>query len=422
MRLDLRAITSRYSVIVDLFHSHICSRKTALDSFSPPTLPSLSHSLPCTMAAPNEIPQPQPPSSPVADPDRARALLRELSASMGVAPDSEEGLAALQAFIRSSSTSARSTTPPPLQAPTSPAVTPPDAPVEDAAPGTTERLPTESATDPFAPRDVLMGEAPTSPADDSTSRGPPPSQTPSRLSSTSTLTPSTSPVRAPATHETTLEHDERVEPRAPGTPPVSTPARSIPADSPLVSRAQLTDPRSGARPDAEMEWRMYGPNCRLELVSRESKDDGCPVYPPVPCSTCTEGKAVCTGVNGIKCARCKGRHSVCSLYQDTFEGRARSRALIKGRKFVESQLEAGPSTKPESASTVVTRSKKRVRVESPTPSSSPASNDSPAPSSCHSCVAVASAFRDVVVAAANDFVRSLENQGSSSKGQGKRRA
>ncbi|KAI5988728.1 hypothetical protein EDD15DRAFT_2198819 [Pisolithus albus] len=250
------------------------------------------------MAAPIDVPQPQPPSSPVADPDRARALLRELSASMGVAPDSEEGLVALQAFIRSSSTSARSTTPPPLQAPTAPAVTPSDAPMEDAAPADTVHpfaddvsqptvtSPTsapEGAADPLVSPDVAMGEAPAPsseeaaptslpnivisldlPQSDSSSGIPAPSPTPSDQSLSSTLTPTSSPARAQPPRSPTPERAEPIEPPAPTTPPPSAPTPSIPNDSPLASCAQLLDPRAGSRPDTEMEWHMFPPNCRLQ--------------------------------------------------------------------------------------------------------------------------------------------------------------
>ncbi|KAI6004152.1 hypothetical protein EDD15DRAFT_2458796 [Pisolithus albus] len=240
------------------------------------------------MAVPNDIPQPQPPSSPVADPDHARALLRELSASMGVAPDSKEGLATLQAFIRSSSTSARSTTPPPLQAPTAPAVTPSDAPMEDAAPPLTER-PTvdvvtqsaatppvpasEGASVPLASMDVAMDEAPAPSSEggapthlpnivisldpsqsDSSSSVPAPSPTPSDRSLSSTLTPTSSPARAQPPRNPSPERAEPIEPPAPTTPPPSASTPSIPNDSPLASCAQLLDPRAGSRPDTEMEW------------------------------------------------------------------------------------------------------------------------------------------------------------------------
>ncbi|KAI5992738.1 hypothetical protein EDD15DRAFT_2368021 [Pisolithus albus] len=66
------------------------------------------------MTTSNSDVTPQLPLSPTIDSDHTHTLLRELSASMGIAPDSEEGLATLQAFIRSSRATARSaTTPPP---------------------------------------------------------------------------------------------------------------------------------------------------------------------------------------------------------------------------------------------------------------------------------------------------------------------
>ncbi|KAI5989663.1 hypothetical protein EDD15DRAFT_2370344 [Pisolithus albus] len=413
------------------------------------------------MAAPNDVAQPQHPPSPVADPDRTRALLRELSASMGVAPDSEEGLAALQAFIRSSSTSARSTTPPPLQAPTAPAVTPSDAPMEDAAPPLTER-PTvdivpqsaatspvpasEGATVPLASMDVAMDEAPAPsseggapthlpnivisldlPQSDSSSGVPAPSPTPSDRSLSSTLTPTSSPARAQPPRNPTPERAEPIEPPAPTTPPPSASTPSIPHDSPLASCAQLLDPRAGSRLDTEMEWRMFPPNCRLQYVPRDSEVGGSTVYPPVPCSGCIEGKAVCSGAFGIKCARCKARHSMCSHY-DTFEGHARAKALITGRKLIGGQPSTDASIKSEPGPSRVTQPRKRVRLLPPSSSSSPIPDDSPHPSTSRtsstpddSALTTAFAIRDAVVAAVEAFDQTLEEHGLSSKAKGKRR-
>ncbi|KAI5982066.1 hypothetical protein EDD15DRAFT_2203339 [Pisolithus albus] len=405
------------------------------------------------MAAPNDVPQPQPPSSPVADPDHARALLRELSASMGVAPDSEEGLAALQAFIRSSSTSARSTTPPPLQAPTAPAVTTSDTPMEDAAPPLTER-PTvdvvpqsaatspvpasEGATVPLASIDVAMDEAPAPsseggalthlpnivisldlPQSDSSSGVPAPSPTPSDRSLSSTLTPTSSPARAQPPRNPMPERAEPIEPPAPTTPPPSASTPSIPNDSPLASCAQLLDPRAGSRPDTEMEWHMFPPNCCLQYVPRDSEVGGSTVYPPVACSGCIEGKAVCSGALSIKCARCKARHSVCSHYhayplplfqQDTYEGRARAKALITGRKLVGGQPSTDALVKSEPG------------PSSPIPDDSPLASTSRTSSTPdNSTLAIALAIHDAVVAAVEAFDQTLEEHRLSSKAKGKRR-
>ncbi|KAI5985303.1 hypothetical protein EDD15DRAFT_2200752 [Pisolithus albus] len=423
------------------------------------------------MTTTNDDAQPQPPSSPVTDPNRTRALLRELSVSMGIAPDSEEGLATLQAFIRSSSTSAHSTTPAPPLDPAAAVASPSDAPMEDAAPADTMHLfaddvsqptvtsPTsapEGAADPLVSPDVAMGEAPAPPSEeaaptslpnivisldlpqsDSSSGVPAPSPTPSDQSLSSTLTPTSSPARAQPPRSPTPERTEPIEPPAPTMPPPSAPTPSIPNDSPLASCAQLLDPRAGSRPDTEMEWRMFPPNCRLQYVPRDSEVGGSTVYPPVACSGCIEGKAVCSGALGIKCARCKARHSVCSHYhayplpffqQDTFEGRARAKALITGRKLVGGQPSTEASVKSEPGPSRETRPRKRVRLLPPSSSSSPIPDDSPHPSTSRtsstpddSALATAFAIRDAVVAAVEAFDQTLEEHGLSSKAKGKRR-
>ncbi|KAI5992684.1 hypothetical protein EDD15DRAFT_2367958 [Pisolithus albus] len=360
------------------------------------------------MAAPNDVAQPQHPPSPVADPDRTRALLRELSASMGVAPDSEEGLAALQAFIRSSSTSARSTTPPPLQAPTTHAVTPSDAPMEDAAPPLTER-PTvdivpqsaatspvpasEGATVPLASIDVAMDEAPAPSSEGGA---------PTHLPNITDLYPQPSPLHPPWLALNPLE-----------APCPSTLNRSSPRLLPrplLLLPPPLLDPRAGSRLDTEMEWRMFPPNCRLQYVPRDSEVGGSTVYPPVPCSGCIEA-----------------RHSVCSHY-DTFEGRARAKALITGRKLVGGQPSTDASIKSEPGPSRVTWPRKRVRLLPPSSSSSPIPDDSPHPSTSRasstpddSALATAFAIRDAVVAAVEAFDQTLEEHRLSSKAKGKRR-
>lgn len=142
----------------------------------------------------------------------------------------------------------------------------------------------------------------------------PPSPIPSHRSSTSALTPSSSPARPQAPRDPSQERDELVESSLRGTPVSSEPAPAIPADPPLASHARLLDPRAGFRIDTEMEWRAFEPNWRLQYVARDSRVGGHTVYPPVACSGCIEGKAVCSGVVGVKCARCKARHSVCSHY------------------------------------------------------------------------------------------------------------
>lgn len=181
--------------------------------------------------------------------------------------------------------------------------------VDASSVGASLDVPMDDAPAPNSDRPVV-----TVLPDDPRSPTAPPSPTPSHHSSASTLTPSSSPVRPPASRDPSLERDELLEPSPQGTPPPSTSVSAIPTDSPLASRARLVDSRSGSRLDTETEWRTFEPNWRLQLVSRDSNEGGHTVYPPVACSTCTEAKAVCSGVNGVKCARCKARHSVCSLY------------------------------------------------------------------------------------------------------------
>lgn len=126
-----------------------------------------------------------------------------------------------------------------------------------------------------------------------------------------------------------------------------------------------------------------------------------------------------------------------SLQQDTYEGRARARALITGRKLVGGPIATEGSIKVEPGSSRVTRPKKRVRLLPPSSSSSPVSNDTPPPSSStthlpstsrtssstdDSALAIALAIRDAVVAAVEAFDQALEEQGLLSKAQGKRRA
>lgn len=176
----------------------------------------------------------------------------------------------------------------------------PDVPMADA-----------SALDSDHPIVTVLPDDPRSPAT-------PPSLTPSHHSSASTLTPCSSPVRTRPPHDSPPEQDELVEPSSQGTPLSSTLVPAIPADTPLASCARLLAPRTGSRLDSEMEWRAFEPNWRLQYLPRDSKDGGHTVYPPVACSGCVEGKAVCSGVVGVKCARCKARHSVCSLYVSSF--------------------------------------------------------------------------------------------------------
>ncbi|KAI5985829.1 hypothetical protein EDD15DRAFT_2373716 [Pisolithus albus] len=410
------------------------------------------------MAAPNDVAQPQHLPSPVADPDRTRALLRELSASMGVAPDSEEGLAALQAFIRSSSTSARSTTPPPLQAPTAPALTPSDAPMEDAAPPLTER-PTvdvvpqsaatspvpasEGATVPLASIDVAMDEAPAPSSEggapthlpnivisldpsqsDSSSSVPAPSPTPSDRSLSSTLTPTSSLARAQPPRSPTPERTEPIEPLAPTTPPPSASTPSIPHDSPLASCAQLLDPRAGSRLDTEMEWRMFPPNCRLQYVPRDSERGPRHKMRPL------QSEAFC--VLALRESSFLASPSMLTLFPSYSRTLSKAAPELRRSLPAVSSLGGQPSTdtsiKSEPGPSRVTWPRKRVRLLPPSSSSSPIPDDSPHPSTSRasstpddSALATAFAIRDAVVAAVEAFDQTLEEHRLSSKAKGKRR-
>lgn len=153
---------------------------------------------------------------------------------------------------------------------------------------------------------------------------PPPS------SPSSALTPSSSPTRTP----TGPEIDQLGDTQRMPTPTAGNVLLSIPPESPLAGRARLEDTRSGVRVDTDMEWRIYAPDCHLGYVPRDSKDGGSVVYPPKPCKSCLDATAVCSGVGGLKCARCKARHAVCSLYVSPFLHSLRSSSSqpISGRQ------------------------------------------------------------------------------------------
>ncbi|KAI6169012.1 hypothetical protein EDD17DRAFT_1749454 [Pisolithus thermaeus] len=79
-------------------------------------------------------------------------------------------------------------------------------------------------------------------------------------------------------------------------------------------------------------------------------------------------KTVCDGVIGIKCARCKAKHSRRSLYEDTPEGCACARALIAEEVPVEDQAPVPatpPAIKADPLSKRATRPRKKVRIDAP---------------------------------------------------------
>ncbi|KIK31370.1 hypothetical protein PISMIDRAFT_5836 [Pisolithus microcarpus 441] len=109
----------------------------------------------------------------------------------------------------------------------------------------------------------------------------PPSPTPPYPSSTSTLTPSSSPIHSLPPHDAAPDQDELTEPSPRGTPPSAT-VLMIPVDSPLVSQAQLVDSRSGSHLNTEMEWRAFEPNWHLQLVPHNLKDSSSPASNETP--------------------------------------------------------------------------------------------------------------------------------------------
>ncbi|KAI5997127.1 hypothetical protein EDD15DRAFT_2364618 [Pisolithus albus] len=148
---------------------------------------------------------------------------------------------------------------------------------------------------------------------------------------------------------------------------------SIPLGFPLVDLMCFDKARTGVRVDSHMEWHMFAPDWHLKYVPRSSKEGGYVAYLPLACTNCIAAKTVCSGIDGIKCARCKIRHLVCLLYKDTAEGCARVKALIAGKTPVKNQastsgtpatVKSNPGTKHSACP------KKRVRLEASLPSPS----------------------------------------------------
>lgn len=82
---------------------------------------------------------------------------------------------------------------------------------------------------------------------------------------------------------------------------------------------------------------------------------GYTVYPPMACFSCVDSKVICSGVNGVKCARCKVRHRVCSLYV-SFLARPPSFSLYSN-SF--SKIPSRAGLKPEPSSVAVSLLKVR---------------------------------------------------------------
>ncbi|KAI6011136.1 hypothetical protein EDC04DRAFT_782146 [Pisolithus marmoratus] len=205
---------------------------------------------------------------------------------------------------------------------------------------------------------------------------------------------------------------------------------SIPLDSPLSTRARLTSSTTHVRSDIDMEWRVFIPDWDLRCVLRSSKDGGSVVYPTLACTRCIGAQLVCTGINNVKCARCKLKHLPCSLY-DTSKGRIIAKMLVAGKNpfeaCVAAPLQSGV-THPDSKCASC-HNKREARVPSfiPTPSTSASSSIvattavSPTSSPTDSSLNVLLVFGSVLRAAADAFDKSLEEQGISEKVLGKRK-
>ncbi|KIK23758.1 hypothetical protein PISMIDRAFT_10717 [Pisolithus microcarpus 441] len=222
---------------------------------------------------------------------------------------------------------------------------------------------------------------------------------------------SSSPTHAPPI----LKCDELDKHLRSPVPAASNTLVSVPLGSPLMDLACLDEAHTSVRVDSRMEWCGYA------------------VYPLTACANCIGAKTVCSGIDGIKCARCKIRHLVCSLYKDTAEGRAHVKALVAGKTPVKNQASTSgtPATvKPNPGMKHSARPKKRVWVEASLPSpSASGSNEvprltmsTPPSSSSDPSINFTLILRSVLVAAVEALDQSLQDQGVSEKVFGKHRA
>lgn len=171
------------------------------------------------------------------------------------------------------------------------------------------------------------------------------------------------------------------------------------------------------------------------------------MFPIEACMSCLDAKAICSGIDSVKCARCKARHTLCSFYvivslslhfshlilpqEDTPEGCACAKILISRRLPVESQAPTSATSsavKPEPDSKCTLCPRKKVHVEAaPTPRSSllkgtvltaasAARTTTPSPS-----VDLALTFCSILVTAIEALDKSLEEQGVSEQALGKHR-
>ncbi|KAI6044136.1 hypothetical protein EDC04DRAFT_2645444 [Pisolithus marmoratus] len=187
-------------------------------------------------------------------------------------------------------------------------------------------------------------------------------------------------------------------------------------------------PRSSSCP---LNNRVFVPDWDLRCVPRSSKVGGSVVYPTLPCTRCIGAQVAFTGINDVKCARCKLKHLSCSLYQDTSKGRIIAKMLVAGKNPLEAcvstPLQSGV-THPDSKCASC-HNKREARVPSfvPTPSTSASSSTvattavSPTSSPADTSLNILLVFRSVLRAAADALDKSLEEQGISEKVLGKRK-
>ncbi|KAI6137477.1 hypothetical protein EDD17DRAFT_1517279 [Pisolithus thermaeus] len=263
--------------------------------------------------------------------------------------------------------------------------------------------------------------------------------------SSSTDTPATT-VGATATPTVDLPAVDMLVPKAPplsATPPPTSPLSShIPTALPthaqpepevdeldnaphtLTPTSNATPPLIPSESPLSGQWQTFLPDWHLEYISQSLTAGGWSMYPIKACKNCLDVKAICSRVEGVKCAHCKARHSTCSFYEDTPASHACAKMFISWKVPTEDPTPASSTSvaikpDPEASSSQVLRVKK-VRVEfSPTPSSShhhdsslttPIPSASPIPPFNFRL-----AIRDMLHAAANAFSKSLEEQRGSGK-------
>ncbi|KAI6118890.1 hypothetical protein EDD16DRAFT_1707099 [Pisolithus croceorrhizus] len=225
----------------------------------------------------------------------------------------------------------------------------------------------------------------------------PPLSTTHTPPSSSTDTPTTTVVGATATPTVDLPAVDMLVPKAPplsATPPPTSPLSShIPTALPthaqpepevdeldnaphtLTPTSNATPPLIPSESPLSGQWQTFLPDWHLEYISQSLTAGGWTMYPIKACKNCLDVKAICSRVEGVKCAHCKARHSTCSFYEDTPASHACAKMFISWKVPTEDPTPASSTSvaikpDPEASSSQVLRVKK-VHVEfSPTPSSS----------------------------------------------------